>query len=89
LLGGFAASRILEVHGQRMIERNFEPGFRLELHQKDLNLALAGARELGISLPATSNCQQLFNAVVAAGGAKLDSSSMVQALEALARHTIA
>jgi 2-hydroxy-3-oxopropionate reductase len=89
LLGGFAASRILEVHGQRMIERNFEPGFRLELHQKDLNLALAGARELGVSLPATSNCQQLFNAVVAAGGAKLDSSSMVQALESLAQHSIA
>lgn len=88
LLGGFAASRILEVHGQRMIERNFEPGFRLELHQKDLNLALRGAQELGISLPATSNCQQLFNAVSAAGGAKLDSSSMVQALESLAQHTI-
>ncbi len=89
LMGGFAASRILEVHGERMIKRNFAPGFRIALHQKDLNLALAGARELGISLPATANCQQLFNAVVAAGGAAQDHSGMVQALETLAAHTIA
>ena len=89
LMGGFASSRILEVHGARMIERNFAPGFRVALHQKDLNLALAGAKELGISLPATSTCQQLFNAVVAAGGAGLDHSSMVQALETLAAHVIA
>ncbi len=89
LMGGFAASRILEVHGERMIKRNFAPGFRIALHQKDLNLALSGARELGISLPATANCQQLFNAVVAAGGAALDHSGMVQALETLAAHPIA
>jgi 2-hydroxy-3-oxopropionate reductase len=89
LMGGFASSRVLEVHGERMIERNFQPGFRVELHQKDLNLALAGAKELGISLPATSTCQQLFNAVVAAGGAALDHSSMVTALETLAAHQIA
>ena len=89
LMGGFAASRILEVHGERMIKRNFQPGFRVELHQKDLNLALAGAKELGISLPATSTCQQLFNAVVASGGAALDHSSMVTALETLAAHQIA
>ncbi len=89
LMGGFASSRILEVHGERMIKRNFAPGFRIALHQKDLNLALAGARELGISLPATSTCQQLFNAVVASGGAALDHSGMVQALETLAAHQIA
>ena len=89
LMGGFASSRILEVHGERMIKRNFAPGFRIALHQKDLNLALDGAKELGISLPATANCQQLFNAVVAAGGAALDHSGMVQALETLAAHQIA
>ena len=89
LMGGFASSRILEVHGERMIKRNFAPGFRIALHQKDLNLALAGAKELGISLPATANCQQLFNAVVASGGAGLDHSGMVQALETLAAHPIA
>jgi 2-hydroxy-3-oxopropionate reductase len=89
LMGGFASSRVLEVHGQRMIERNFQPGFRVALHQKDLDLALAGAKELGISLPATSTCQQLFNAVVASGGAGLDHSGMVTALETLAAHQIA
>ena len=89
LMGGFASSRILEVHGERMLKRNFQPGFRIALHQKDLNLALAGAKELGISLPATSTCQQLFNAVVAAGGAGLDHSGMVTALETLAAHPIA
>jgi 2-hydroxy-3-oxopropionate reductase len=89
LMGGFASSRILEVHGERMIKRNFQPGFRVALHQKDLSLALAGAKELGISLPATSTCQQLFNAVVAAGGAGLDHSGKVTALEMLAAHPIA
>jgi 2-hydroxy-3-oxopropionate reductase len=69
LMGGFASSRILEVHGARMIERNFDPGFRIELHQKDLNLALQGARALKIALPATAACQELLNAVVAQGGA--------------------
>jgi 2-hydroxy-3-oxopropionate reductase len=72
-----------------MIKRNFAPGFRVELHQKDLNLALADASALGVSLPATSLCQQLFNAVAAAGGAELDHSSMVQALERLADHPVA
>ncbi len=65
LMGGFAASRILEVHGDRMIKRTFEPGFRIELHQKDLNLALTGAREIGLSFPNTASAQQLFNACVA------------------------
>jgi 2-hydroxy-3-oxopropionate reductase len=89
LMGGFASSRVLEVHGERMIKRNFQPGFRVALHQKDLNLALAGAKELGLSLPATSMCQQLFNAVAASGGAGLDHSGMVKALETLAAHPIA
>jgi|SRR5882724_1529445 len=89
LMGGFASSKILEVHGERMIKRNFEPGFRVELHAKDLGLALAGARELKMSLPGTALCQQLFSACAAAGGEKADHSSMVRALELLANHPIA
>lgn len=89
LMGGFAASRILEVHGERMIKRTFDPGFRIELHQKDLNLALAGARAMGVSLPNTAMAQELFNACVAAGGAKWDHSAMVRALEKLANHAVA
>ena len=88
LMGGFAASRILEVHGERMVSRNFAPGFRIELHQKDLNLALSGARTLGVSLPNTASCQELFNAAVAAGGAGWDHSAMVRVLEKLACHEI-
>jgi len=89
LMGGFAASRILEVHGERMIKRTFNPGFRIELHQKDLSLALAGARAMGMSLPNTATAQQLFNSCVASGGAKWDHSAMVRALEKLANHEIA
>ena len=89
LMGGFAASRILEVHGERMIKRTFNPGFRIELHQKDLGLALSGARAMGVSLPNTSTAQQLFNACVAAGGAKWDHSAMVRALEKMANHEVA
>jgi 2-hydroxy-3-oxopropionate reductase len=89
LMGGFASSRILELHGQRMIERNFEPGFRIELHQKDLNLALTGARQLNLSLPNTATCQELFNSCVAHGGAKWDHSGMVRALELMANHEVA
>jgi 2-hydroxy-3-oxopropionate reductase len=89
LMGGFASSKILEVHGERMIKRNFDPGFRIELHMKDLGLALAGARELQMSMPATSICAQLFNACAAQGGAKWDHSAMVRALEMLANHKIA
>jgi 2-hydroxy-3-oxopropionate reductase len=84
LMGGFASSRILEVHGERMIKRSFDPGFRIELHQKDLNLALASARALGVSLPNTATAQELFNACVARGGKGWDHSAMVRALEALA-----
>ena len=88
LMGGFANSRILEVHGERMVKRNFEPGFRIALHQKDLNLALQGARSLGVSLPNTASCQELFNAALAAGGATWDHSGMVRVLERLACHEI-
>ncbi len=89
LMGGFAASRILEVHGERMIKRTFQPGFRIELHQKDLNLALAGARALGLALPNTAGTQQLFSACVANGGAGWDHSGLVKALELLAKHEVA
>jgi len=88
LMGGFANSRILEVHGERMVKRTFEPGFRIELHQKDLNLALQGAKALGISLPNTATCQELFNSCAAHGGAGWDHSAMVRALELLANHQV-
>jgi 2-hydroxy-3-oxopropionate reductase len=88
LLGGFASSRILEVHGERMIKRTFEPGFRIELHQKDLNLALSSARALGVSLPATAVAQELFNSCAAHGGKGWDHSALVRALEGLANFEI-
>ena len=88
LMGGLATSRILELHGNRMIERTFNPGFRIELHQKDLNLALQGARSLGISLPNTATAQELFNNCVAHGGKAWDHSGMVRALEAMANYEI-
>jgi 2-hydroxy-3-oxopropionate reductase len=89
LLGGFASSRILEVHGERMIARKFDPGFRIELHQKDLELALSSARRMGMALPGTAIVQQLFNACRANGGAKWDHSALVKALEMLAGHRVA
>jgi len=88
LMGGLATSRILELHGERMIKRTFDPGFRIELHQKDLNLALSSARALGVSLPNTATTQELFNACDAHGGARQDHSALVRALEVLANHEI-
>ncbi len=88
LMGGFAGSRILEVHGERMIKRTFDPGFRIELHQKDLNLALAGARALNMSLPNTAATQELFNACAAHGWGGMDHSTLVRALELLANHEV-
>lgn len=88
LMGGFAGSRILEVHGERMIKRTFDPGFRIELHQKDLNLALSGARALNINLPNTATTQELFNACAAHGWAGKDHSTLVRALEVMANHEI-
>ena len=89
LMGGFAASRILEVHGERMIKRTFAPGFRIGLHQKDLSLALAGARALGVALPQTAGAAQLMQACAANGMQDLDHSALVRALELMARHTVA
>jgi 2-hydroxy-3-oxopropionate reductase len=89
LMGGFAASRILEVHGERMVKRSFNPGFRIELHQKDLNLALQGARELGVSLPHTASAAQLMQSCAAHGMAGLDHSALCRSLEIMARHPIA
>jgi 2-hydroxy-3-oxopropionate reductase len=88
LMGGFASSKILEVHGERMVKRTFDPGFRIALHQKDLNLALSTARELGVSLPNTATAQELFNACAAHGGAGWDHSAMVRALEKLSNFEI-
>lgn len=88
LMGGFASSKILEIHGERMVKRTFDPGFRIELHQKDLNLALSGARALHMSLPNTATCQELFNACAANNGSGWDHSAMVRALESLAQHEI-
>ncbi|MBO6510685.1 MAG: 2-hydroxy-3-oxopropionate reductase [Roseibium sp.] len=88
LMGGFAASKILEVHGERMIKRTFNPGFRIELHQKDLSLALSNARQMGVSLPNTATAQELFNACVANDGAAWDHSGMITALENMANHEV-
>ncbi len=88
LMGGFAASRILEVHGERMIKRTFAPGFRIGLHQKDLSLALAGARALGVALPQTAGAAQLMQVCAANGGQDLDHSALVQALELMADHAV-
>ena len=88
LMGGFASSKILEVHGDRMVKRTFQPGFRIELHQKDLNLALQSAKVLGVSLPNTATAQELFNACAAHGGSAWDHSGMIKALELMANHEI-
>ena len=88
LMGGFASSRILEVHGERMTKRTFNPGFRIELHQKDLNLALESAKKLGLALPHTASAQQLFSVCVANGGREWDHSGMVRALELMSNHQV-
>ncbi|MEY4752050.1 MAG: hypothetical protein RIQ60_4264 [Pseudomonadota bacterium] len=89
LMGGFASSRILEVHGERMIKRTFKPGFRIGLHQKDLNLALQGAKALGLALPNTASTAQLMQTCAAQGWDKLDHSALVKALELMAAHEVA
>ncbi len=89
LMGGFASSRILEVHGERMVKRTFNPGFRISLHQKDLNLALQGAKALGLSLPNTSAVQELMNSMAAHDGSGLDHSALCQAVERMSNHQIA
>lgn len=89
LLGGFAASRVLDVHGERMIKRSFKAGFRVALHQKDLNLALEGARSLGLALPQTAGVAQLMAVAQAQGWDGLDHSSLVRALELMGNHAVA
>lgn len=89
LMGGFAASRVLEAHGERMIERTFNPGFRIALHQKDLNLALQGAKALDVALPQTACAAQLMQMAAAYGWSELDHSAMVKALELMSDHTVA
>ena len=89
LMGGFASSRILEVHGERMIKRTFAPGFRIGLHQKDLSLALSGARTLGVALPQTAGAAQLMQVCSANGMEDLDHSALVRALELMAAHEVA
>ena len=88
LLGGFAQSRILDLHGERMIKRTFAPGFRIRHQQKDLNLALQGARSLGLSLPNTATTQELYNVLAAEGKSNLDHSALVLALEKMANHKV-
>jgi 2-hydroxy-3-oxopropionate reductase len=89
LMGGFASSRILEVHGERMLKRTFEPGFRISLHQKDLNLALQSAKAIGVALPNTATVQELFNSCAANGLAQKDHSALCQAVEMMSNHPIA
>jgi 2-hydroxy-3-oxopropionate reductase len=89
LMGGFASSRILEVHGERMIKRTFNPGFRIALHQKDLNLALQSARTLNVALPQTAGAAQLMQSCAALGHGQADHSALVRALEAMAQHPVA
>lgn len=88
LLGGFASSKVLEVHGERMLKRTFAPGFRINLHHKDLGLALSGGDALGLSLPQTAFCQQLLNSAKGNGEGDLDHSAIVKQLERLAGHTL-
>jgi 2-hydroxy-3-oxopropionate reductase len=88
LMGGFAASRILEVHAERMLKGTFNPGFRIRLHQKDLNLALSAAKELNLTLPNTAIAQQMFSSCAAHGGADLDHSAMILAIEGLADFSV-
>ena len=88
LMGGFASSRILEVHAERMLNGTFNPGFRIRLHQKDLNLALGAAKDLQLSLPNTAIAQQMFASCMAHGGGELDHSAMILAIEGMAKHAI-
>jgi 2-hydroxy-3-oxopropionate reductase len=89
ITGGLATSRILELHGERMIKRTFDPGFRIALHQKDLNLALEGAKSLGLALPGTALAQQLFAVCAANGAGDKDHSALVRALEIMGNHPVA
>ena len=88
LMGGFASSRILEVHGERMIKRTFNPGFRIELHQKDLNLALQGATCDGHFSTEHAMTQELMNACAGNGMSGLDHSGLCRAIEIMSNHKL-
>jgi 2-hydroxy-3-oxopropionate reductase len=88
LMGGFASSKILEVHGQRMLDRTFDPGFRIRLHQKDLNLALSSAKAIHMALPNTANTQELLNSCAAQGNSELDHSALLTAIETMADYKL-
>ncbi|MHB1358811.1 MAG: NAD(P)-dependent oxidoreductase [Rhodocyclaceae bacterium] len=81
LLGGFAYSKILENHGQRMLDRNFKPGFKAWMHQKDLRIVMEEAHRLGLMLPAAAATAQLFNAIVGSGMGEEDSVAALKLLE--------
>jgi len=83
IMGGYAQSRVLELHGKRMLDRNFQPGGKVRSHRKDIEIALSAGRELGICLPGTAMISQLFNAVAARGGLDWDHSAVVTALESM------
>ncbi|HEX6733661.1 MAG TPA: NAD(P)-dependent oxidoreductase [Azonexus sp.] len=83
LLGGFAASKILENHGQRMLDRNFKPGFKSWMHEKDLNIVMQTAHELGLCLPGSAATAQMFNAMVGSGLGEEDSIAVLKLLERL------
>jgi 2-hydroxy-3-oxopropionate reductase len=83
IMGGYAQSRVLELHGQRMLGRNFQPGGKIKSHRKDIEIVLSVAKEMGICLPGTAMISQLFNAVVAHDGADLDHSAILTVLESM------
>jgi 2-hydroxy-3-oxopropionate reductase len=85
LLGGFAQSKILEAHGQRMLDRNFKPGFRIRLHEKDMKIALATGSEYGVPLMVTSQVAQMMTAMKSMGNGDLDHSGLVKFVEELAK----
>lgn len=85
LLGGFAGSKILEVHGKRMLDQDFKPGFKAGLHQKDMDIVLDTARQIGLALPTTAMVAQFLNALVGAGDGELDSSAIVKIIERMSR----
>jgi 2-hydroxy-3-oxopropionate reductase len=89
LLGGFAQSRVLEVHGQRILDRNFKPGARVKTHHKDLQIALALGKEYGVPLPVTARVDEMFGALLAAGRGELDHSSLVTVIEQMAERNTA
>ncbi|TMA08713.1 MAG: 2-hydroxy-3-oxopropionate reductase [Deltaproteobacteria bacterium] len=85
LLGGFAQSRILDAHGQKMLDRNFKPGFRIRLHEKDLSIALATGKEYGVPLMLTAALDQMMNAMKVMGQGDLDHSGLITFIEELAK----